>query len=597
MKNTSVIYIAIALAGSILNSQKVAAQVTYYHRDHILSVQDIAIKTDMLGAFPIVTGSGLLTNPVTKKVIDVVRYSQNGSSAQTSNTFSSHYELKQGAVTLDPLPVGVSAPGATSATPTQVIVVAGGYLTSSGLFVLTLNGDGSVRSAKEVIPAISNATVFKVTAVGSEPMTINGVFRSDHVFIAGTVTTNSIIPKSGQSSFVLSMNTVTNTINWFRVYNLDSFSDAVTEVEEPASIAINSNTVFIAGNATASASANQAGRGFVFTIDPANGNITGQPFMIDFERTTRIKAISRTNVGSPELPMHLAGETSDIVINDGDTRDAWAATIKTTIPAVEWCKQYDYSAGGDNVAGDCDNSGGRLYLAGTASNGTVNGTDMVALRLDPADGTVEFEATYGKAGNDIAAGIEQHFANGGFWLAGSNQNQSQPGRFSIVSAYHNGASGCNESVSTTVPVNLAATVVPTTAVMMQPSASTFALSVVRTNAGVPVTDCFNTSLPDGDNSHRPYAEPDVVQEDAAAGVNLYPNPVSTSGVLHIDYIAAGTIPPQVEIYDAAGRKIVNRAESTPGGGFLMQPGELAPGAYLVLIREGDRTIQQKLLVY
>lgn len=599
MKQASIIRLAMTLAGSVLFSVLLTAQVTYYHRDHILSAQDIACKTDMLGAFPVVTGSGLLTNPVTKKVIDVVRYAQNGSFAQSSNTFSKHYELKQGSVTLAPVPAGVAAPGATAATPTQVITVAGGYLTSSGMFILTLNEDGTVRSAKQFVPSISNATVFQITAVTSDPMTINGVFRTDHVFITGTVTSNSIAPKSGQSSFVLSMNTVTNTINWFRVYNLETFPDAVSEVEVPASITISNNEVYIAGNATAAASANQLGRGFVFRVDPANGNFIGQPLLLDFERLTRIKTITRTNVASPDRPMHLTGETMDIVINDGETRDAWAATVNIAIPDVAWSKQYDYSAGGDNTAADSNNPGGRFYLAGTAASGAVNGQDMVVLRLDPANGNVEFEATYGKAGNDVAAGIEQHFGNGGFWLAGSTQNQSQPGRFSLVSAYHNGASGCNESISTTVPVNLATTVVVTTASVLEPAAVLQALTVVATTAGVSVTDCFNTSLPDGDNSHQ--AEPGATEIAAAAEPELavYPNPVAANEVVQISYNATGNEPLSLQVFDATGREVRNLPQQVQTGmnQFVFSPGDLAPGSYLLFIREGERITKQQLLVY
>lgn len=588
---------AITLAGGVLFSVSLTAQVTYYHRDHILSAQDIAIKTSKLGASTILTGSGLLTSPVNKKIVDVARYAQNGSFAQSSNTFSKHYELKQGTTTLTPIPAGVVSPGGTSASPTQVITVAGDYLFSDGMFVLTLNEDGTVRSAKQFQPSISNVTVFDVAAAASSSMNVNGVFRSDHVFITGTITSNSLSPKSGQSSFVVSMNTVTNTINWFRVYNLETFPDALGEVEVPTSIAIINNEVCVAGNATASASANQLGRGFVFRVDPANGNMIGQPVLLDFERITRIKAISTTNVASADRPIHLTGETMDVAVNNGETRDVWAATINMATPAVVWSKQYDYSAGGDNIVKDCDNTLGRFYVAGEVSNGTVGGQDMMVLRLDPANGNVEFEATYGQAGNDLTAGIEQHFAGGGYWLAGSIEGQLQSGRFSLVSAYFNGASGCNESISTTVPINLATTVAATTVSVHQPSAVLQALTVVATATGVSDTDCFNTSLPDGDNSHQ--MESGGTETAAVPELAVFPNPVSAQEAMRIDYTAGGTAPVQLLIYDAAGREVSYRQETVQSGmnQFVISPGDLAPGSYLLLIREGDRVTKQKLLVY
>ena len=290
----------------------------------------------------------------------------------------------------------------------------------------------------------------------------------------------------------------------------------------------------------------------------------------------------------------------DILLNNGRANDTWVATLNTVTPTVLWSKQYDYSNLGDNGARDVNNFAGRLLVTGSAAQGSVGGDeDMTVLRLDPADGSVDFEATYGSAGKDFCVSAEHHFGNAGFRAVGSGDVFPQTRGFFAVSAYYNGVSGCNENITSVTPVNLTINTNFTTvqAFTFVPAAQE--LTVVRTPVGFAITNCSSTSVPGGDNSHQAqFEEPEAVAIDAGK-LHVYPVPASAQDVMNIEYTATGEVPVQVIIYDAVGREVRNETKTPQSGAnlFSLSPNELAPGSYLLLIREGDRISQQKIMIY
>lgn len=577
----------------------VAAQVpAYYQKRYSLSAVDAATASSSLGSSLIIAGNSEHVAPaIPKDFVGLMRTDAQGAIPQSATTFSSIYELKQGLTSLAISTKGVASPGGTAATPTSVITVAGNIGTSPEVFVLTTNDNGSVRSAKKLlIPPFASQDV-NVAAVTGKAFTNNNVFVSDIVFIAGHVDVSSALPNSSAVPFVIAMNSVTNTIIWAKIYDLNSFGIA-GEREEVADIMLSDNELIVTGNARA---ASQQGRGFVFRLNPSNGNLIGIPFMISFKLPTKIKSISPTNTFSSQLhQIHLCGETADILLNNGRANDTWVATLNTVNPTVVWSKQYDYSNLGDNGATHVTNLGGRLLVTGSAAQGTVGGDeDMTVLRLDPADGTVDFEATYGKPGRDFGIGAEHHFGNAGFRAVGNGDVFSQTRGFYAVSAYYNGISGCNENITSVSPVNLSINPTNTSLQAYVITPDVQELTVVRTLVGTAVTNCSSLSVPGGDNSHQAEFEEESVTITADPELAAYPNPVNTAGALFINYTGAGADAVDLQVYDATGREVISRRETIQSGKntFQLSPGNLVPGSYLLLIREGDRVSRQQLLVY
>lgn len=579
----------------------------YYHKRYALSVRDIASASSSLGSSLVVTGSGAHNLPaVPKDLISLIRTDGLGSIAPTANTFSNIYELKNGNVSLQSFSSGVASPGTTAATPTNVITVGGNFLTSvntpQSTFILTVNGDGTTRSARQLTPQFATNEV-KITAVESKALTINNVFGTAMVFLAGYIDISSIAPGSEKASFVMAINSNTNTIVWSKIYDLTTFG-ITGEREEVADIMVSDNQLVVTGNATVAQNSNLLpNRGFVFRLDPATGNLIGDPFIVTFQRPTKINSISPTNTFSQQLhQIHLCGETEDILINNGKAKDTWVATLNTVTPSVVWSKQYDYSNLGDNNGSDVNNFGGRLLVTGTAQNGTAGGdADMTVLRLDVADGTVDFEATYGVPGIDRGFSAQHHFGNTGFRAIGQQNILANTPAFYVVSAYYNGVSGCNEVLTSVSPVNLTAKTKLTTMDIIPFNQNVVTLTVVRTAVGTTSTTCFFNSIPEGDNTNQAQFEEPVVTEvtNAEPSLTAYPNPVSAQEAMQINYTTSGTMPVQLQIYDATGREVSSRQE-TPQPGmnqFMISPGDLAPGSYLLLIREGDHVTKQKLLVY
>lgn len=577
----------------------VAAQVpAYYQKRYGLSVADNVTASSSLGSSLIITANGKHTLPaVPRDFVCLLRSDAQGSIAPTANTFSSLYELKQGTTSLPISTRGVASPGSTVATPANVITVAGNIGLTPDLFVLTTNGDGSVRSAKKLIIPPFSTPECSITAVTGKAFTNNNVFVSDIVFLAGHVDVSSAFPNSATVPFVIAMNSTTNTIIWSKIYDISSFGVA-GEREEVADMMLSDNELIVTGNARGGSF---QGRGFVLKLNPSNGNLIGNPFMITFKYPTKIKSISPTNTFSAQLhQIHLCGETQDIVLNNGRANDTWVATLNTVTPTVVWSKQYDYSNLGDNGANDVNNLGGRLLVTGSAAQGTVGGDqDITVLRLDPADGTVDFEATYGKPGKDIGISAEHHFGNAGFRAVGSGDILPQVQGVYAVSAYYNGISGCNENITSVSPVNMSINTSFTTVQSFAIAPGVQELTVVKLNAGVTVTNCSSTSVPGGDNSHQAEFEEETVTITADPELAAYPNPVNTAGALFIDYTGAGAAAVDLQVYDATGREVINRRETIQSGKntFQLSPGNLVPGSYLLLIREGDRVSRQQLLVH
>lgn len=570
----------------------------YYQKRYALSVTDEATAASSLGSSLLIAGNGKHVLPaVPKEFVSLMRTDAQGFIPQSVNTFSALYELKQGTTSLPLSTVGVASPGTTSSTPTNVITVAGNISFTPDLFVLTTNGDGTVRSAKKLIIPPFNTPECSITAVIGRAFTNNNVLVTNIVFLAGHVNVSSVFPNSAVVPFVIAMNTTTNTIVWSKMYDLNSFGVA-GEREEVADIMLSDNELIVTGNARGGSF---QGRGFILKLNPSNGNLIGNPFMITFKYPTKIKSISPTNTFSSQLhQIHLCGETVDINLNNGRANDVWVATLNTVAPTVVWSKQYDYSNLGDNGAKDVNNFAGRLLVTGSAAQGTVGGDeDMTVLRLDPADGTVDFEATYGTAGRDFGIAAEHHFGNAGFRAVGSGDVLPQTQGFYAVSAYYNGISGCNENITSVTPVNMSINTSFTTVQSYVITPAVQELTVVRNAIGFTVTNCLSTSVPGGDNSHQAEFEQEPVTITADPELNTYPNPVNASDELRVEYTGAGAEAIDMVVYDATGREVINRRETIQTGKntFLLSPGNLSPGAYLLLIREGDRVSRQQLLVH
>lgn len=577
----------------------VAAQTpAYYHKRYLLTVTDEATASSSLGSSLVIAGNGKHTAPsIPKEFVSLMRTDAQGGIAQTANSFSAIYELKQGSTSLPISTRGVASPGGTSSTPTSVITVAGNIAFTPDLFVLTTNADGTVRSAKKLLIPPFNTPECSITAVTGKAFTNNNVFVSDIVFLAGHVDVSSVIPNSEVVPFVIAMNSVTNTIIWSKMYDLNSFGVA-GEREEVADMMLSDGELIVTGNARGGSF---QGRGFILKLNPSNGNLIGNPFMISFKHPTKIKSISPTNLFSQQLhQVHLCGETRDILLNNGRANDTWVATLNTVAPSVVWSKQYDYSNLGDNGAVDVNNFGGRLLVTGSAAQGTAGGDeDMTVLRLDPADGTVDFEATYGKPGRDFGIASEHHFGNAGFRAVGNGNVLSQTPGFYAVSAYYNGISGCNENVTSVTPVNMSINPMFTTVQSYVITPGVQELTVVRNATGTAVTNCSSLSVPGGNNSHRPEFETETTAIAADPQLAAYPNPVNASSALFVDYTGAGADAVELQLVDATGREVIKRRETIQPGKNTLQfsPGALVPGSYLLLIREGDRVSRQQLLVY
>ncbi|MCU0433568.1 MAG: T9SS type A sorting domain-containing protein [Bacteroidia bacterium] len=579
MNKTILSLFGIGLAGFV------SAQTTtaYFQKYHLLTRTDVLTATGQLGFSQFMLGTGFDIT-LNTNVVDLIRSDAAGTIVQTPNSFAASYEMKLATVFMPVQTRGVVAPGATSTTPTHVVTAAGDYMTSQGCFVLTTNLDGSVRSGKHITPAIT-ANEFRVKVVTGAASTINNQFVTNQVYVIGYIDITNAAGEQGVATFVMAMNSVTNTVLWFKIYNLNSFANTNAEREEPVAACINNNQLVIAGNATTTSLPSPLNqRSFVLRIDQQTGNFVTYPLMIDFERPSQIKGMDQSNVYSNSLQqINLCGTTTDITNPGPGVNDTWVAALNTAVPSTAWSNVYDYSGGGNNAPVSIINTNGFLLVAGNVDQGLAgNDFDMTVMRLVPSSGTPMYEATYGVPGEEYATGIEHQFALTGFRLSGNKLTNTRS-QFTTVSAYYNGISGCNEVFAMPVvnPFTLSPVFISGTIINVLHNSQNMNVNIRP--LGRTVTECFSTSIPGGSNTRIAAGTP--MQEDD--NVKVYPNPASTQGEINLQWNAAAEGQARITVYDLSGRMISQEEIRTDAGPMNRQIplNGMKPGTYLIVINE------------
>lgn len=562
----------------------VSAQTTgYFQKQYFVTRNDVLVATSQLGTSHIMLGAGFDLS-LNSNVVNLIRSDAAGTISQPSSSFAASYEMKLGSVTMPVQPRGVVSPGGTATTPTQVITSAGDYLTASGCFVLTTNLDGAVRSGKHITPNfITNE--FKVKAVTGNASTINNQFVTNQVYVIGYVDITNAAAEQGVATFVMAVNSVTNSVLWYKIYNLNSFSGTTAEREEPAAACINNGHLVIAGNASTTAlSAPGNKRGFVLRIDQNTGNLATNPVMIDFERPSLITSVEQSNVFSVSLQqVNICGSTTDITNPGPGVNDTWVAALNTGIPSVAWSNVYDYSGGGNNSPVSIINTNSYLLVAGNVDVGAAgNDFDMTVMRLNAATGAPVYEVTYGLPGEDYAAGIEHQFSLTGFRLSGTHVSNSRA-RFSSISAYYNGVSGCNEFFAMPVVNPFALNSSFTTCDIINKSVNTQNMNVNHRPGGRTITDCFNTFIPGGSNTR--FAINESLPTDNI--VSVYPNPASSNEILNLKWQSKTHGLATINIYDLFGRQISDQEIVTEPGlsQTTVNLTGLKSGTYLIVVTD------------
>lgn len=80
---------------------------------------------------------------------------------------------------------------------------------------------------------------------------------------------------------------------------------------------------------------------------------------------------------------------------------------------------------------------------------------------------------------------------------------------------------------------------------------------------------------------------------------LYPNPASAAEGFALQYVSENEAPVQVWMYDAAGREVRNSTFETVTGSnhVSLSTNGLQPGAYLLILRQGESVVQKKVMLY
>ncbi len=95
-------------------------------------------------------------------------------------------------------------------------------------------------------------------------------------------------------------------------------------------------------------------------------------------------------------------------------------------------------------------------------------------------------------------------------------------------------------------------------------------------------------------SEGPVGTGDVLNQERAGQVLLYPNPVTEEAVLYSPLFAENEI--RLDLADATGRTLEQRKFSMQADGIIRMPvSHLAPGVYIVLLQAGDKLLSKKLI--
>jgi hypothetical protein len=456
--------------------------------------------------------------------------------------------------------------------PNGRTVVVGSYVSNiavvpPGIFTAVFAANGnviSVRSWQTTQPAPS-ITIFATSACNALP-------GSSTVYICGysDVSTSS----NGGRPLIMAINGTTNTLIWGQIHDFVPAvgsklipTDLIASPYQPFGV----SEVFIVGTHYMPGGIDQV---FTYRIDTVTGSPVGLATLFDSGRNDEFTAVClATGTGGGNSGFLITGSTNF----NGDW-DAIALKIDDTGSIIYWSNIMDYSAGGDNYGADViqrlnTSNQWNYYMAGTVSNGSMGGSDMVVFFIDDL-GMGNNEFTYGTIYSERCSEISNNLT--GISVYGNAPTASDAGQEYYVRAYYNGVSGCNESFAAPLTIFYSLTPMPVPPTVIGAVASTNLLLTLVSTPTIS-TLCFSATIATGSNAR----EAQIAEPSASSG--LYPNPVAVNAaVLNLNLNSPTEQQIEIRITDMLGREVLNQTIVVAEGESLQQiqlPSGISAGVY------------------